>query len=85
MGGAQQLAVPTRDASSLQKQVVNKVGDWLKDRAVAKALCSVSRKQKQATRVFYFTNARILHIDYNIRSGGISAARILTRRRANWR
>jgi hypothetical protein len=66
-----QLAVQHVTLRPLQKQVV-KQGRRLAQRpGRARKLCtSVSRKQKQATRVFYFTNARILQHRLQQRSGG---------------
>src|SRR5260370_36370749 len=71
MGGAQAARRPTRDASSASK-AGGKQGRRLAQRpGRARKLCaSVSRKQKQGTRVFFFTNAGIIQHRLQQRSGG---------------
>jgi len=81
-----QLAVQHVTLRPLQKQVVNKVGDWLKDRAVRESFVPAFPENKSKLQEY------LLHQRENTSASTtttkrweLSGARILTRRRANWR
>ena len=56
----------------LQKQVVNKVGDWLKDRAVREALVPAFPENKSKLQEYFTSPTReYFSIDYNNEAVGI--------------
>ena len=73
MGGAEaQLAVQHVTLRPLQKQVVNKVGDWLKDRAVRESFVPAFPENKSKLQEYFTSPTReYFSIDYNNEAVGI--------------
>ena len=67
-----QLAVQHVTLRPLQKQVVNKVGDWLKDRAVRESFVPAFPENKSKLQEYFTSPTReYFSIDYNNEAVGI--------------
>ena len=67
-----QLAVQHVMLRPLQKQVVNKVGDWLKDRAVRESFVPAFPENKSKLQEYFTSPTReYFSIDYNNEAVGI--------------